>query len=181
MFILKLTNEEYNSETREFLDTEVATLHLEHSLVALSKWESKWHLPFIDTNKTPEQTISYIECCILDKDYDPEVLKYLSEKNFKDFNEYIQDPMTAKKIYTYGSTKSTRQNHSVVTAEDFYYSMIKFHIYKECETWHLQRLLSLIQVFSVRNDPNNKMSKKDLASFNREENARRRAKYNSKG
>ena len=39
--------EMYNEQTNEFVIAKEQTLQLEHSLVSLSKWESKWNKPFL--------------------------------------------------------------------------------------------------------------------------------------
>lgn len=184
MFIMHITREGYDDATNKFTDIPICDLELEHSLLSLSKWESIWEVPFISTELTSEQTLSYIEQCILN-DYDPSNLKYMSQKNLEDFSEYIQRPMTAKKFYdlraSIGKKSSTaKKNSPITTSEDLYYDMITFHIWKECERWPLPRLLALIKVFANRNN-NQTMSKKDTATFYREENARRLAKYHSKG
>jgi hypothetical protein len=60
--------------------------------------------------------------------------------------------------------------------------MITANIYKECEKWHLNRLMTLIQVCCIENNPNKKkMSKQAIYSQNRELNALRKAKYHTKG
>ena len=40
-------SEQYNEETEEFITFKTQELQLEHSLVSLSKWESKWGKPFL--------------------------------------------------------------------------------------------------------------------------------------
>jgi hypothetical protein len=184
MFIMHINREGYDDATSRFTDIPICDLKLEHSLLSLSKWESIWEVPFFSTDLNSEQTLSYIEQCILN-DYDPDNLKYMSQKNLEDFSKYIERPMTAKKFYdlraAIGKKNSNiKSKSSITTSEDLYYDMITFHIWKECETWPLPRLLALIQVFANRNN-NQTMSKKDLATFYREENERRLAKYNSKG
>lgn len=186
MIELTLSKEGYDETTNRFIKIPVSTITLEHSLVSLSKWESIWEVPFFNTELTPEQTISYIESCIIG-DYNPDDLQYLSNENIETFSKYIERSMTAKKFYDLreslhtkpkGKSKSSKQK--ITTSEDLYYNMIQFHIWKECETWPLNRLFALIRVCANRNN-NETMSKKDTAAFYREENARRLAKYHSKG
>ena len=52
MLTIKIKGRElYNSSTREFIQVKDTTLALEHSLVSISKWEGKWHKPFISKDK----------------------------------------------------------------------------------------------------------------------------------
>ena len=54
--------EQFNEVTNEFITTKEQTLTLEHSLISISKWESKWCKPFFSKEaKTPEETIDYIK------------------------------------------------------------------------------------------------------------------------
>ena len=39
--------EQYDEVRNEFISTKEQVLQLEHSLVSLSKWESKWCKPFL--------------------------------------------------------------------------------------------------------------------------------------
>ena len=58
---IPLTPECWDEEKQEFVDSKTQTLQLEHSLVSLSKWESKWCKPFFSTNaKTYEEVLDYI-------------------------------------------------------------------------------------------------------------------------
>ena len=88
--------EQWDEENQEFINTKAQTLTLEHSLVSLSKWEAKWHKPFLSTKeKTYEETMDYIKCMTLTQNVDPNVYKALSNENIHAVNKYIEDPMTA--------------------------------------------------------------------------------------
>ena len=187
MFVINLGDELFDEDTSTFIHPVSKELHLEHSLLSISKWEAEWEIPFFNTDKTPEQSLSYIKCCILDNDFDESLLDTLSDKNILDFNTYISKDMTAKKIvnlrsslYKKGKNRQPASQKSL-TSEDIYYSMIQFHVWKECEEWPLQRLLSLLQLCSLRSNSTGEMSKSDQAKFYMEENARRKAKYHTKG
>ena len=163
----------------EFVYKKEQTLQLEHSLVSLSKWESKWTKAFLGKQeKTDEEIIDYVRCMTLTQNIDPEVYTRLSADNYARINAYIEAPMTA----TYFSEdKQTKGNREVVTSELIYYWMISYNIPVEFQKWHLNRLLTLIRVCSVKNNPPKKKSKRDLMRRNAALNAARRHRLNSRG
>ncbi len=163
----------------EFIYKKEQTLQLEHSLVSLSKWESKWTKAFLGKQeKTDEEIIDYVRCMTLTQNIDPEVYTRLSADNYARINAYIEAPMTA----TYFSEdKQTKGNREVVTSELIYYWMISYNIPVEFQKWHLNRLLTLIRVCSVKNNPPKKKSKRDLMRRNAALNAARRHRLNSRG
>lgn len=179
--MLKLTVpaiEMFNEKTQEFVYTDETTLILEHSLVSLSKWESKWNKPFLSKDdKTMEETIDYIKCMTITQNVDPLVYFRLTDDNIKTINDYIEAPMTA----TTFSNLNNNPSREIVTSELIYYWMISLNIPMECQKWHLNRLLTLIRVCNVKNTPPKKMSRKDIMSRNAALNAARRKKYNSTG
>ena len=171
--------EKWDPMNQEFINTKEQTLRLEHSLVSLSKWESKWCKPFLTkTEKTLEETIDYIKCMTLTQNVDPEVYNNLTNENIAQIYSYIEAPMTA----TYFSEdKSGKPNREQITAELIYYWMIAFNIPFECQKWHLNRLLTLVRVCNVKNQPPKKHSRNELLSRNAALNAQRRAQLGTKG
>ena len=164
---------------QEFVTTKEQTLLLEHSLVSLSKWESKWCKPFLTKDKkTIEETIDYIRCMTLTQNVDPTVYSYLTNDNIIQVNKYIEEPMTAT---WFSEEKQSKTNNEQITNELIYFWMFSFRIPKDCEKWHLNRLMTLIRVFSAKNQPEKKMSKRDIMNRNRALNEARRKRLNSKG
>lgn len=171
-------SELFDENTNEFIYLREQSLLLEHSLVSISKWESKWCKPFLSgKDKTPEEIIDYVRCMTINEDVDLEVYNRLSERNFNDINSYIDSPMTAT---TFRNEKSTGARE-IITSELIYYWMVSFNIPFECETWHLNRLLTLIRVCNVKNNPPKKMSKRELMARNRELNNARKNTLNTHG
>lgn len=167
----------FNEETQEFFTLKGQTLQLEHSLVSLSKWESKWNKPFLSKNeKTLKETIDYIRCMTITQNVKPYIYDMLTNKNILDINKYIDSPMTAT-TFNVQNTPS----REIVTSEIIYYWMISLNIPLECQKWHLNRLLTLIRVCNLKNAPSKKMSKKEIMSRNAALNAARRKKLNTKG
>ncbi|MDE6020693.1 MAG: hypothetical protein K2H01_06840 [Ruminococcus sp.] len=163
----------------EFIYTKEQTLQLEHSLVSLSKWESKWNKAFLGRQeKTEEEILDYVRCMTLTQNVDPKVYTRLSADNYSQINAYIEAPMTATFFY---DDKQSKRSRETVTSELIYYWMISYNIPVEFQKWHLNRLLTLIRVCNVKNSPPNKTSKRELMSRNTALNAARRKRLNSKG
>ena len=170
--------EMFDDKTQRFLSTKEQTLQLEHSLVSLSKWESKWNKPFLNKDdKTTEETLDYIRCMTITQNVNPDVYMGLTPSNIEAINKYIDSPMTAT---TFHNDKQSGPKQ-VVTSELIYYWMISHNIPMECQKWHLNRLLTLIRVCNVKNAPAKKMSKRDIASQYASLNAARRNKLNTRG
>lgn len=159
------SGELYDEVNESFITTKETNLQLEHSLVSLSKWESKWCKPFLDSKeeKTTEQIMDYIRCMTITKNVDPNVYKNLTQKNIDTIMEYINAPMTAT---WFSDDKNHRRSSETVTNELIYYWMISLQIPFECEKWHLNRLMTLIRVCTVKNTPPKKMSKSEILSRN---------------
>ena len=172
--------EYWDEEKEEFVFTKGGLLKLEHSLISISKWESKWNVPFFETKKTDEQILDYIRCMTLNPDaVDPELYTHLSRQNILYINEYIAAPMTATTISNVVNDKKT--SGEFITSELIYYWMIAYNIPVEFQKWHINRLLMLIRVCSEKNKPSKKMSRRQIAEMNRARNEARKAKYKTRG
>lgn len=172
----------FDEEKKKFLTTQEQTIEIEHSLVSLSKWEQKWKIPFLGNKAiTTEHTIDYIRCMCLTSDVPPEAfngIAYASDV-FKQVNEYIFDSMTATWFSENGPTKPSSE---AVTSEVIYYWLVALTIPFETQYWHLNRLLTLIRVANIKNDPKKKlMPIAEQQCQQTDLNAERRAQMNSKG
>lgn len=174
--------EYWDEANEEFIYTEGGILKLEHSLISISNWESKWHVSFFNTlDKTDEQTLDYIRCMTLNSSsVNPDLYNHLSMKNVQDINRYIEDPMTATKV-TVSQIGKEKTTGEFITSELIYYWMIQYGIPVEFEKWHINRLIMLIRVCSEKNKPNKKMNARQVAELNKARNAARRAKHGTKG
>lgn len=170
----------WDDDKQEFVDIKPSrTLSLEHSLISLSKWESKWCKPFISTkDKTQEEIIDYIKCMTLTQNVADDVYNRLNFENIKQINEYINAPMTATRFFNDKNVKTSREQ---ITSEIIYYWMITLNIPFECQKWHLNRLLTLIRVCNIKNQPPKKMNRREILSRNAALNAARRKQFNTKG
>ena len=169
----------WDEGAQEFIYSKEQTLQLEHSLISLSKWESKWCKPYLDKKeKTYEEIMDYIRCMTLTPNVKPEVYKCLTEDNMKDIENYINAPMTATYI---SEDKHGRGNREIVTSELIYYWMISLQIPIEFQKWHLNRLITLIRVCNIKNAPPKKMGKRAIMNRNTSLNAARRKRLNTRG
>lgn len=176
--ILIQGKELYNESTCEFINTEDTTLVLEHSLISISKWEAKWKKSFLSTaEKTPEELTDYIKCMIVNK-ANEEAVNYLDRVQLNEIVEYMQDSMTATTINRMNQGPPSRE---VITSELIYCWMVTLGIPFECQKWHINRLLTLIDVCSIKQQPPKKMGRRDAMNQQRSLNAQRRAAMNSKG
>jgi hypothetical protein len=169
----------FDDENQTFTSQGGFELQLEHSLVSLSKWESMHEIPFLGPKeKTPEQLLSYIECMVLTENPPGNFLEKLSKENVEAVQAYIDRKMTAT---WFSEIRPQSRNSETITAELIYYWLTVFHIPFECETWHLNRLFTLIRICSLKQDKPKKMSRAEVARRNRELNAQRKAQLGTKG
>ena len=169
----------FDDSKNEFINIKETSLCLEHSLVSISKWESKWNKPFLSKDeKSVEETTDYIKCMTITQNVDDMVYKFLSKQNIKDINDYIDAPMTATTFY---DTRMNTGHRETVTSELIYFWMISLNIPMECQRWHLNRLLTLIRICNIKNDSGKKMSRSEINSRNAALNAARRKKLNTRG
>lgn len=186
--MLQLTvpqREYFDDSKQEFVYSKGFTLNLEHSLISISKWESKWKKPFL--SKEPrnfEESLDYVRCMSLNSNVTDFELKQLSKVELDKISAYIDDKCTAtwfnednlKKKPSGGS-----RHGQTVTSELIYYWMIAYEIPFECQKWHLNRLLTLIRICEIKNTPSKKMKKKDILASNRALNEARKAKMGTRG
>lgn len=170
-------------EKNEFYPIKETDLTMEHSLLSLKKWESRWQVPFLGrTEKTAIQMLDYLKCMTLTKNVDPFVYQAIPESEMKRIGEYIKNPMCATRIGNPNLIGAQRHSNEMVTAETIYYWMITLNIPVEFQKWHLEQLLALIKLTSIKNDPKKKkMPEKDIIKQNAEINRRNREKYGIKG
>lgn len=170
--------EYYNEETEEFYYYPDVNLDLEHSLVAISKWESKWHKPFLNgKDRTLEEIVDYIKCMTVNDVDDVSAFDRLTEYNLISINDYIGESMTA----TTFNDEPKAVGREIITSEIIYYWMVTYNIPFECQYWHLNRLLTLIKVCNAKNNPPKKMSQKEILARNKALNESRKKQLNTRG
>ena len=171
----------YDEVNNEFITIEERTLTLEHSLASLSKWESKWCKPFLSKEKlTEEESLDYIRCMTLTPNVPPEVYSIIPNSVIETVSEYIAKPMTAT-WFSDEVKKSRKRSGEQVTAEIIYCWMIALNIPPEYESWHLNKLLTLIRVCDEKNKPAKKKSTTSILNEYAALNKARRQRLNTKG
>lgn len=174
-----ISSEGWDDEKQEFIEPEYQTLQLEHSLVSLSKWESKWCKPFLSSIKSDEEMLDYIKCMTVTKNMDPNIYNYLTTSNVIEIKDYIDAPMTAMK---FPKNRSSKLSRDIITSDIIYYWMITLNIpIDECQKWHLNRLMALIRVCDIKNSPPKKKSQREIMEEYARINAERRKQLNTKG
>lgn len=178
LYIRVPEKEWFDEKTQEFKSSKAATLQLEHSLVSISKWESKWCKAFLTKeDKTNEEVIDYIKCMTITQNVEPATYLALTRSNIEQIKKYIEAPMTA----TTFSDVQKGTSKEIITSELIYYWMISMNIPMECQKWHINRLLTLIRICNIKNGDPKKMSRGDIMRRNAALNAARRKKLNTKG
>lgn len=180
MLRLTIPEEElYDESKEEFTTLPGLELDLEHSLLSVSKWESEFEKPFLSAGeRTDLEVLRYAYYMITTPEISPEVIFRLTNQDLRKINDYIEKKNTATTFY---ETKKPVGRQETITAELIYYWMVAFQIPIECEAWNLNRLFALIRICNLKNQPQKKMSRHEIAQRNRELNAKRRAELGTKG
>ncbi len=177
--ILVTPTELYDNETNTFTNTEEFEVELEHSLLSLSKWEAKHQKPFLAAGKmTDDEILDYVMCMCLTESVTREMVKGGSDQIFREVNEYINSSQSAT---TFGEMPEKRGRGEVITSELIYYWLVAFTIPFECETWHLNRLFSLIRICNMKNSKPKKVAPGEAARQRKELNDKRKAEWGTSG
>lgn len=173
--------EYYDEQNNEFITIPAAEFDLEHSLASISKWESMYEKPFLDNieKHSNEEMIYYFECMCLTPGIDPKVFKYMDQASMKKLEAYLAKKHTA--TWFNEAPGANNKSNSAVTSEIIYYMMVALNIPFECETWNIQRLLTLIRVINAKNQPAKKMNRVEAAERAREINRKRREELGVSG
>lgn len=172
----------YDNERNYFIRAESASIDLEHSLVSISKWESNWEKSFFgdghsENSMTDDEFRDYVRCMTLTKNVDPELYYFLNKENQLDVVRYMKRKMSATTFGGAHDNKSTK----VITSEEIYWQMIALGIPFECQYWHINRLMTLIRICSIRQGKPEKVPMKDNIAQRNALNKLRRAQHGSKG
>lgn len=171
----------WDERKEEFRQTKEITLKLEHSLISISKWEARWKKAYLkNREKTDEEVLDYIRCMSIGPEPTLDTLMMLSAENVSQIKSYIDDPMTAT-VIKHPEQEGGKPTGDTVTSELIYYWMGTYQIPVQFEKWHLNRLLALIDLYNVKNNPPKKRSMREIAQSYSELNAARRKALGTKG
>lgn len=161
----------FDNATQVVTSLPARTVHLEHSLFSLSKWESFYHVPFLNTtDKTNSQMFYYICCMVQEPHFTMDNVRQLSSEDHQAITDYINNPMTATTV-----TSKSKNDHTIITAEVIYSMMCDFGIPFTCEHWHLNRLMMLLKVKAAQNSPKEKVSAEEMHDMMRSRRAQIKA------
>lgn len=135
-------------------------LVFEYSLYTVSLYESKWKKAFMKALKNPskeDELRTFQACCITD-DVPPICWALLTNQMKTEIHTYMSDPFTATTIRRDDSKPPSRK---LITSEQIYMWMFQLGIPIDCEHWHFNRLMRLIEVGFLQNAPKKKMSAKE--------------------
>lgn len=186
LHIVVKAKELFDETTNTFITLEKdQPLALEHSLVSISKWEAKYHKPFIPADENEKKTLEelkyYVECMTITQNVNPKTYDALTNEDYKQITDYIADKHTATFFgdeLEEDERNAKYKKKKIITSELIYYWMISCHIDIKCEKWHLNNLLTLIKVCQKKNEAQNAATNKKKG-YNRDL-AQRYAAINAK-
>lgn len=181
MLAITIGDESFDNETQRFVTLNPVTLKFEHSLVSVSKWESKYKRPFLSPDPlTAEETLDYVRMMLITEDVPTAVFNRMRREHFDAVQKYIESEESAT---TFAELPDRKGPGEVVTAELIYYWMVAFTIPFECQYWHLKRLFALIRICNVKQDgkKQKKMSQHEIAQRYQAINAQRKAELGTSG
>lgn len=153
-------------------------LVLEHSLLSLSKWESKHKKPFLETKaKTGEEMIDYFQSMIVSPPNKEDLIFRLSPEQMDQITDYINDSMTAAKV----PNLPKKGSPDTLTSDLIYSWLVALKINWESQHWHLNRLMMLIQILNAQQEAQKPQSKAEVLRDWRKQNAELKEKYGTSG
>ena len=171
--------EAWDEKHEIFVYTKAQTIRLEHSLVSISKWESKWHKPFLpDEKKTNEEMLDYFRCMTITQNVDENLYACIPPEKVQEISDYIENPMSATVFYDKHTAPRRKER---ITSEKIYFWMVINGIPFECQTWHLNRLMNLIHYCNGNNQPRKKRLPNEIAQEYSELNAARKKQFKTRG
>lgn len=164
------------SATDQFPEVE---LTMEHSLLSLSKWEAVNEKAFFGReDKTAEEMLQYIKYMLLTENPPPDFLERLTPSDYKKISDYMTSNQSATKVLQ----DAKKGPSETVTSDLMYYWLVQFQIpFHPTETWHVNRLFTLVGICGRKQEKPKKVSPQQIAAKYRELNEQRRRDMGTKG
>lgn len=174
--------EVWDDQHKEFIYVNEQTVTLEHSLISITKWETKHHKVFLDdtAKKTEDEIIDYIRCMCITPLKDEKDVYGISAKDIKRIMDYMADPMIPFN-FKKDNINGKRRGGDPLCGVMIYYYMTAAQIPFECQKWHINQLLALIRIYGIKNNPGKPLKGSALASRNTALNQERKARLGTKG
>lgn len=155
-------------------------LQFEHSLLSLSKWESRTHKAFMTVvEKTPTELLDYFEDMLLSPEDDRKLVYVLSPAQMDELAVYINTPQTASSV---PDEVRKKFNPEIITSELIYYWLVGMKIpFHPVEGWHLSRLMMLVQITNYKNQPAKKRKTHEVMTDWIRLNEERKKQYGTNG
>lgn len=161
-------------------DGKKVVLQFEHSLLSLSKWESKHKKAFLTTQeKLHTEMIDYFQDMLVSPEGCQNLVYALTPEQHDELTNYINDIPSAS-----GGNlpkQNSRGFHEVMTSEMIYYAMVALQINWEAQTWHLNRLMMLIRIIEFKQTPQKKRNPVEVMNDWYAESQRRKKLYGISG
>lgn len=165
---LRRLDEVWDNQNQEFRSIGGITVELIHTLYTVSKWEQKYRKPFARFKDiSRKELLDYIMNFMCQTpDVNPVDWLVLTEDDINKIIDYMKDPGCATTIRRVpGQEENGGRRRETMTAEVIYYHMCQFNIPFECEHWHLNRLMLMLDVAAIKSSPPRKMGKKASAKY----------------
>ena len=160
-------------------DDREVLLKFEHSLLALSKWESRTKRPFLTKeHKSSEDLIDYFQDMLVSPEDREDLVFLLEPEQLDEVREYMNSNLTASSV----PAQKPEYNPEVVTSELIYYWLSGLQIdFWPTETWHISRIMMLVQIASYKQQPPKKQKSADVMKDWSRINEERLKKYGTTG
>lgn len=171
--------EYYDEQLNRFYTLPPKVVNFEYSLAAVAEWEAIWKIPLLNTELGVDSDMFLsLAMCMSD---DRELLEYyLDDTEKAELHKYLSDSQTATTINSSQNGNTTGRG-KVYTAEEIYALMFMNGIPIEWESRNLNRLLVILRIISIYQNPPKKMSQQDVMKQNARLNRERKNKYKTKG
>lgn len=181
----------FDNSTQEFITLPAQHLdrmniQLEHSLMSVAKWEGIWHESFQEQQRIEgEKLLSYIKCMTVNAQKNPDIYHQLVREDLERIVDYMQDPKSAWEIRP--QKPEPKRKRKPQTAEEIYWAMVQYGLPWDCEKWHFNRLLALLDYFDYKGSSSpgyggqKKKSEREIMEMYRAMNERNRKRFKSNG